>query len=64
MAITREAPADVLIDRVDDGWSGLWSLLFAAGRAALTLSSSVPLSQGVALSYAAMDLREARDELE
>lgn len=64
MSTTWEAPARVLIEPGPATWDRLWSLVYAAGRAASTLSLSVPFSQGVPLTYAALDLREARDELE
>lgn len=64
MSTTWEAPARSLIEPAPASWDRLWSLVYAAGRAASTLSLSVPFGQGVALTYAALDLREARDELD
>lgn len=64
MSATWEAPAMVLIEHADAGWEGLWSLLYAASHATLRLSLGVPLATGVDLTFAAMDIREARDELE
>jgi len=45
-------------------WEGIWSLTYAAGFGALNLAMSVPLGVGVSISYAAMDFRDAQDELE
>ena len=46
------------------GWAGLWALLDAGGHAALALSLGAPLGAGVDLAFAAIELGEARDELE
>ncbi|KQY47980.1 hypothetical protein [Cellulomonas sp. Root137] len=54
----------MLIEHAAAGWEGLWSLLYAASHATLKLSLGVPLATGVDLTFAAMDIREARDELE
>ncbi len=64
MSTTWDTPAAVLIEHVADGWEGLWSLLYAASHATVKLSLSVPLTTSADLTFAAMDLREARDELE
>jgi hypothetical protein len=64
MGATWEGPAKVLIEHAAAGWEGLWSLLYAASHATLKLSLGVPLATGVDLTFAAMDIREARDELE
>lgn len=64
MSAAWEAPARVLIEQAETGWEGLWSLLYAASHATLRLSIGVPLAPGVDLTFAAMDIREARDELE
>lgn len=64
MSATWEAPARALIERAETSWEGLWSLLYATSHATLKLSLGVPLSTGVDLTFAAMDIREARDELE
>ena len=53
-----------LVDGAQATWPGLWSLLYTAGHSALRLSLVAPFSDGVELAYVAMDLREARDELE
>lgn len=44
-------------------WEGLWSLLFAAGKAAYRLSLVAPPEVGAVLAFAAMDVCEARDEV-
>ncbi|KQT01303.1 hypothetical protein ASG23_06960 [Cellulomonas sp. Leaf395] len=54
----------MLIEQAAADWEGLWSLLYAASHATLRLSIGVPLAPGVDLTFAAMDIREARDELE
>jgi len=59
-----QEPASALVERGEPGWAGLWELLDAAGHAALTLSLAVPLGAGVDLAFAAIELGEARDELE
>jgi hypothetical protein len=53
-----------LIAGAATGWDGIWSLTYAAGFGALHLAMSVPLGVGVSISYAAMDFRDAQDELE
>ncbi|MCR6494501.1 hypothetical protein [Cellulomonas sp. P24] len=58
------APAEVLTDQADPGWEGIWTLTYAAGHAAINLGLAVPLGVAVDLAYAAMDFREAQDELE
>lgn len=64
MSTTWDTPAATLLEHVADGWEGLWSLLYAASHATVKLSLSVPLTTSVDLKFAAMDIREARDELE
>lgn len=64
MVAMWEAPALALIDRREAGWSGLWSLLDAAEHGALALTLQAQLGAGVDLAFAAMDLAEAREELE
>jgi hypothetical protein len=59
-----QGPASALIEQGEAGWAGLWSLLDAGGHAALSLSLAVPLGVGVDLAFAAIELGEARDELE
>src|SRR5665647_1889983 len=64
MSTTWTQPAQTLISEATAGWEGIWSLTYAAGFAALNLAMSVPLGVGVSISYAAMDFRDAQDELE
>ncbi len=45
-------------------WAGVWSLLYTAGCATTTLAARVPLLVGAELTWAAMSLRWARDEVE
>ncbi|GEK21020.1 hypothetical protein [Cellulomonas xylanilytica] len=58
------APVSELLEGTQSTWAVLWSLLYTAGHSALRLSLASPLDSGVELAYVAMDLREARDELE
>lgn len=64
MSTTWTQPAQTLISEATTGWEGIWSLTYAAGFGALNLAMSVPLGVGVSISYAAMDFRDAQDELE
>ena len=64
MESTWQEPACGLVERGEPGWAGLWALLDAGGHAALTLSLATPLGLGVDLAFAAIELGEARDELE
>lgn len=64
MSVGWIAPAGALLERTPPTWSGLWSLLYTASHSALRLSLVAQFADGVELAYVAMDLREARDELE
>lgn len=64
MTTTWGGPAEVLLHDADTGWSGIWALTHTAAMGALNLAMTVPLGVGVSVSYAAMDFREAQDELE
>lgn len=64
MSTTWTQPAQTLIADAPPGWEGIWSLTYAAGFGALNLAMGVPLGVGVSISYAAMDFRDAQDELE
>jgi hypothetical protein len=64
MSTTWTRPAQGLIAEASTGWEGIWSLTYTAGFGALNLAMSVPLGVGVSISYAAMDFRDAQDELE
>ncbi|WP_199421674.1 hypothetical protein [Actinotalea solisilvae] len=61
---TWTGPAEGLLHDADTGWSGIWALTHTAAMGALNLAMTVPLGVGVSISYAAMDFREAQDELE
>ena len=64
MSTTWTEPATALIAEATTGWEGIWSLTYAAGCGALNLAMAVPLGVGVSISYAAMDFRDAQDEIE
>lgn len=64
MTTTWTGPAEVLLNDAETGWSGIWALTHTAAMGALNLAVTVPLGVGVSISYAAMDFREAQDELE
>lgn len=64
MTTTWTSTAEVLLHDADTGWSGIWALTHTAAMGALSLAMTVPLGVGVSISYAAMDFREAQDELE
>jgi len=61
---TWDETAKVLVERADADWEGIWTLTYAAGRATADLGVVVPMADAVELAYAAMDLCEAREELE
>jgi hypothetical protein len=61
---TWDDAAKVLLERAHWGWEGIWTLTYAAGRATAALGMVAPMADAVELTYAAMDLREAREELE
>ena len=52
------------IEHAGPRWSGVWSLLYTAGTAATTLATRTSLLAGSELTWAAMSLRWARDEIE
>src|SRR5664280_1740779 len=62
--VTWDETAKVLVEHADAGWEGIWTLTYAAGRATADLGVVVPMADAVELTYAAMDLAEARQELE
>lgn len=64
MTVSWTSTGQRLLDRVPAGWEGIWSLTYAAGFGALDLAMCVPLGIGVSISAAAMDFRDAQDELE
>jgi len=61
---TWDETAKVLVERADADWEGIWTLTYAAGRATADLCVVAPMADAVELTYAAMDLCEAREELE
>jgi hypothetical protein len=61
---TWDETAKVLVERADADWEGIWTLTYAAGRATADLGVVLPMADAVELTYAAMDLCEARQELE
>jgi len=61
---TWDETAKVLVERADEDWEGIWTLTYAAGRATADLGVVLPMADAVELTYAAMDLCEAREELE
>jgi len=63
VTVTWMEPARRLADGAA-GWEGLWSLLFAARRAVLHLALLPGLDDDLAFTDAALDLREAGEELE
>ena len=62
--VTWDESAKVLVERADADWEGIWTLTYAAGRATADLCVVVPMVDAVELTYAEMDLCEARQELE
>ena len=61
---TWDETAEVLVERAEADWEGIWTLTYAAGRATADLCVVAPMADAVELTYAAMDLCEAREELE
>ena len=61
---TWDETAQVLVEHADADWEGIWTLTYAAGRATADLGVVVPMADAVELTYAAMDLCQAREELE
>ena len=61
---TWDETAKVLVERADAAWDGIWTLTYAAERATADLGVVLPMADAVELTYAAMDLGEAREELE
>ena len=61
---TWDETAKVLVERADADWEGIWTLTYAAGRATADLGVVLPMADAVELAYAAMELCEAREELE
>lgn len=63
MGYTWSKGAGAVLEYTAVDWDGVWSLLFAAGKAAFRLSLQLPIGVGAELAYAAMDICEARDEV-
>ncbi len=63
MGYTWSTGATAVLQHTDADWDGVWSLLYAAGKAAFRLSLQIPLDPGAELAWAAMDICEARDEV-
>jgi len=61
---TWDETAKVLVERADGDWEGIWTLTYAAGRATADLGMVAPMADAVELTYAAIDLAEAREDLE
>ena len=61
---TWDETAKVLVERADADWEGILTLTYAAGRATDDLAVVSPMADAVELTYAAIDLCEAREELE
>jgi hypothetical protein len=61
---TWDETAKVLVEHADADWDGIWTLTYAAGRATADLGVVAPMADAVELTYAAMDLCQAREELE
>jgi hypothetical protein len=64
MGVLWTQPARVLVDGLDGGLEGLWSLVFAAQHGALRLALDRGLDGDLSLTLAAMDLGEALEDLE
>ena len=64
MGVLWTRPARVLVDGLDGGLAGLWSLVFAAQHGALRLALDRGLDGDLSLTLAAMDLGEALEDLE
>ncbi len=61
---TWDETAKVLVERAGADWEGIWTLTYAAGRATADLGVVAAMADAVELTYAAMDLCQAREELE
>lgn len=64
MGVRWTQPARALVDGVDSGMAGLWSLVFAAQHGALRLALDRGMDDDLSLTLAAMDLGEALEDLE
>ena len=64
MTIAWRGPVQGLLERAPADWDGLWTVLFAAAHATSTLALSLPVVEGLDLTLTAMDLHQAREELD
>lgn len=64
MTIAWQVPAQGLLEHAPADWDGLWTVLFAAAHATSTLALSLPVVEGLDLTLTAMDLHQAREELD
>jgi len=63
MTMTWTRPAEVLTDGAS-GWDGVWTLVYAAGQAAMNLSAVPGADDDLGLTYAALDVSYALTEIE
>ena len=63
MTMTWTRPAEVLTDGAR-GWDGVWTLVYAAGQAAMNLAAVPGADDDLALMYAALDISYALTEIE
>jgi hypothetical protein len=64
MTVPWTTTAGVLVDRVEPGMAGLWSLIRTAQRGVLRCATDAELDRDLAFTFAAMDLGEALEDLE
>jgi len=63
MTMTWTRPAEDLTDGAR-GWDGVWTLVYAAGQAAMNLAAVPGADDDLALMYAALDVSYALTEIE
>jgi len=61
---TWDETAKVLVEHADADWEGIWTLTYAAEGATADLGVVAPMADAVELTYAAVNLCQAREELE
>lgn len=64
MGVLWTQPARVLVEGLDHGLAGLWSLVYAAQHGALRLVLDRDVDGDLSLTFVAMDLSEALEDLE
>ena len=64
MASRWQLAADEAVSENGADWSALWSLMQTTAGATFDLSMTTPLNRGVELTLAAMEVTEARDDLD